>query len=129
MSRSQYEDLERQTLDDEPDNVEATPANKPAKPERLKRLPVAFGRVPIAWLSDGPWPSPFDAQGRLLIYLLYRSRWGQRGVKLTNAVAAELGMTPRTKQRCLLRLEQAGRVRVERTDHGAPVAWAIVLVG
>lgn len=123
MSRNRYEDLERAVvLEDEPDE----PVDRARKPERLKRLPVAFGRVPIAWLSE---PSPFDAKSRLLIYLLYRSRWGQRGIKLTSAVVAELGITSRTKQRCLSRLEQEGRVRIERTGRDAPTAWPIVLVG
>jgi len=58
--------------------------------------------------------------------VLYRSHWGQRGVALTNAVAAEIEVPERTKRDLLDRLERKGWVRVERHSGRAPVVWPLV---
>jgi hypothetical protein len=64
----------------------------------------------------------------LFFYLLYRSHWGQKGVAVTDTVAAEVGVEPRQKRRLLLQLEREGWARLEReTPLSAPVAWPIVL--
>lgn len=125
MSRNQYDDLERQTLDPDDDEAEQ---EKPAPRKRVSRLPSLpgpFVRVPIGWLK--PAPDKFDPADRLFLLVLYKSYWGQIGVKLTSAVAAEIGMSTRAKNRALQMLERKGRVRVERKGRSAAVVWPTVL--
>jgi len=97
---------------------------------RLRPLPGAYVRVPIQWLTRPCREHVFRAEERLFLYVLYRSHWGQHGVKLTNAVAAEIGLSKWTKLRALQKLEQRGWLRAERqTAHSAPTVWPIVLAG
>jgi len=65
----------------------------------------------------------------LFLYLLYRSYWGQRGVVVTNATAAELGISARRKQQIIVQLESTGWVRVQREGRRALVVWPIVTSG
>ena len=131
MSRNRYDDLERQILDE----AEPEPKRRPGRPPgsravRLPHLPGPFIRIPLSWLKpSSPRPAPFTATQRLYLLLLYRSYWGQRGVRLTSEVGLEIGMLPRTRRWALSRLERDGLVRVERGGHSAPVVWPIVLFG
>jgi DNA-binding MarR family transcriptional regulator len=96
--------------------------------ERLRPLPGPHVRVPLQWLTKPGREHAFEPEQRLLLYVLYRSYWGQRGVKLTNAVAGEIGMSRTTKTRVLGRLERKGWIRIERSaPHEAPIVWPIVL--
>jgi len=132
VSRNRYEDLERAAILNPEDESEPE-QKRPAGRKRVGRLPSLNGpfiRIPISWLNpSSPRAAPFTATQRLYLLLLYRSYWGQRGVKLTSAVGAEIGMPARTRQWCLVRLERDGLVRIERSGRGAPVAWPIVLFG
>ena len=95
---------------------------------RLPALPGPHVRVPIQWITKP------DRRGyvcppetRLFLYLLYRSYWGQQGVALTSAVAAEIGLSRWGGYRALDRLERSGWVRVERHPGRALVVWPITL--
>lgn len=106
-----------------------TPAQdeKPARTRRLRPLPEAYVRVPVQWLTNPRRGHVFAPEARLFLYVLYRSHWGQHGVKLTAAVAAEAEMPDKTKRDALRRLERKGWVRVERQERlDAPVVWPII---
>jgi hypothetical protein len=97
---------------------------------RLKRSPSLFVRVPIQWLTKPDLPYPFRPSERLFLYLLFKSRWGAHGVKLTNDVASEVGVSPRVKQKCIKRWERQGWVRIEREGgQRSPVVWPLVMSG
>ena len=109
------------------------PPQPPAKPRtaRLRRLPVWFVRVPVSWF-DGSDPRPFPfvgERGRLFLFLLHLSRWGQRPVTLTSAVAAPIGQSRQTRSRYLRQLEAEGWVHVVRDGHKTAVVRPIVLAG
>jgi hypothetical protein len=117
-------ELEKSILDDEP----APPAQPKRRNRagRLPHLPTHFIRVPVPWLTRS---GLFEPGQRLFLLLLYKSHWGQKGVRLTNALAAEVGISSRTKARALQRLLQAGLVRVEQHGRQAPTVWPKVLLG
>jgi DNA-binding MarR family transcriptional regulator len=94
----------------------------------LQPLPEAYVRVPLQWLTDPSKGHVFEPEARLFLLVLYRSHWGQKGVQLTDAVAAEVGVAGSTKRQALNRLERKGWVRVERHERlEAPVVWPIIV--
>jgi len=103
---------------------------KPNKAPRLTRLPNRFVRVPVQWLTNPGRLPLFEPRQKLFLYLLYRSRWGTQGVKLTAAAVAELGLASRTRRQVIADLERDGWVRVERDGpNTAPTVWPIVSAG
>jgi hypothetical protein len=99
---------------------------------RLQALPGPYVRVPMQWILKPHRESPFAtrAEAELFLLVLYRSHWGQRGVKLTDAVAAEVRVSGTTRKQVLRRLEHKGWIRVERHPRQeAPVVWPIVIAG
>jgi hypothetical protein len=99
---------------------------------RLQPLPGAYVRVPMQWILKPHRESPFAtrAEAELFLLVLYRSYWGQRSVKLTDAVAAEVRVFGTTRKDVLRRLEHKGWIRVERSPrHEAPTVWPIVIAG
>lgn len=113
-----------------PEALMAQPSPKPTAP-RLRRLPVWFVRIPVSWFNGSdPRPYPFEGErGRLFLFLLHLSRWGQRPVTLTSAVTAQLGQSRWDRSRHLKRLEADGWVHVVREGHKAMVVRPIVLAG
>jgi hypothetical protein len=73
------------------------------------------------------WRPVFEPVARLFLYVLYRSHWGQRGVALTSAFIAEIGLSRWAASRALARLERKKVVRVDRRPGQAVVAWPKVL--
>ena len=114
------------------DDPLAEPATRSAvrhRPQPLKRLPTHFARVPLLWFTKPPRKHLFGPRQRLFLLLVYRSHFGQRGVRLTNALAAEIGISRRSKHKCLQRLEDDGWIRVERDGQQVPTVWPIVISG
>jgi hypothetical protein len=111
--------------DDEPPNRPRRAGRR--RVERLRPLPGPYVRVPVQWLVKPHFVSSFNAEGRLHLYLLYRSHWGQREVRVTEVLAAEIGLLRRTCQDALAQLERKGWVRVERHKGRAPVVLPVVL--
>jgi hypothetical protein len=106
--------------------VAAMEKARPKKPVRLKRLPSLFVRVPMTWLTTSARP----CAERLFLYLVFKSHWGQRSVKLTSAMVAEIGVSDRLRQRCIHRWEVEGWVRVERSgSRAAPSIRPLVIAG
>jgi hypothetical protein len=91
---------------------DATPPNRrkrhASRAGRLGPLPGPYVRVPIEWLPR------FGVRARLLLYLLYRSHWGQRDVALTKRALAEIGAPRSTLYSALGALEREGQIAVER---------------
>jgi hypothetical protein len=98
---------------------------KPAKARtaRLHRTSIPFVRVPVHWIADDRL---FNARSRVLLLLLHESRWGQRKVELTSALAWKAGVGRRDKTRCVSYLEKAGLIRVERVGRAAFVITVVV---
>lgn len=85
-------------------------------------------RFPMQWLLKPVKKHVLGTEARLFLLVLYRSHWGQRGVKLTDAVAAEVGVASSTKRVAVSQLERKGWIRVERhPGFEAPVVWPIVV--
>lgn len=67
---------------------------------------------------------------QLLIYEHWRNghlRKGGRPIKLTSALAAEVGVISRqTKRRALVELEQLGLIKVERRLHKSPLITVLI---
>jgi hypothetical protein len=87
-----------------------------------------FAAVPLDWLSDRRWDEVFPTRLRLYLYLVIKSRRGQKPVRLTNAMAAEIGLTKQSKMRTLRWLEARGFLRVVSRGSRTPlidilVAW------
>ena len=136
MARNQYDELEHATVldEDEDEQVQAHPTDtKRAErrgAERMRPLPIRFVRVPVSWFTDDPRPYAFVGQrGRLLFLLLHLSRWGQRPVTLTSAVAEQIGLSRSEKWRHLARLEADGWVRVVRDGQKAVTVHPVIIAG
>lgn len=103
---------------------------RPPQTRRLQRMPVQFVRVPIQWITQRRrgeyW---FPPAVRLHLYLLHHSRWGQRGVAVTDAFLAEIEVARKTAYSALVRWEETGQIRIERRPGHALVVWPSVLAG
>jgi hypothetical protein len=107
---------------------------RPGRPRSVKplgELSGLFVRVPVQWLADpGPLSQASWPEVRLFLYALFRSQWGQRGVKVTNEFAAEVGIPGSTKRWALARLERKGLIRIERhARRETPIIWPIIPAG
>jgi hypothetical protein len=132
MSPEEAAELERNCLLDPEPLDPATPApaarGMPRRAQRLQPLPGPYVRVPLQWIlkPHKPWPS---RQGcRLLLLLLYKSHWGQKPVRVTNALAAETGIPERTKEHCIHQLAKAGWLRIDQREEPSHTMVVTVLV-
>ena len=96
----------------EPETEEKAPAQK-QQSERVRRSSGLYVKVEMQLLKPRKGLHWFRSRERLLIYILFRSKLGQRGVRMTAAVSAELDMPDRTRQRCVQELVKLGAVRIE----------------
>src|SRR5262249_33456282 len=80
------------------------------------------GPIPLAWLAAA---AKLPGKAPLAVALAIRFEAGRRGhdraVKLTNPLAAQLGVSPKSKYPALNALPQAGLVAVRREPKKAPV--------
>jgi hypothetical protein len=120
MPQNNQDSLDHDDIFLDPDDDEGLPNNQPAKAGgqtgRLGRAKVPFVRVSLPWILD---QSLFSAKARLFLLLLHESRWGQRRVHLTGAMAARVGLSKRTKNNNVRQLECEGWVLVERSGKAA----------
>jgi hypothetical protein len=94
-------------------------------PTRLPRHQGLWASVPLAELIDRRNDGIYSARARLLLYLTVKSRRGQRPVRLTNEMAAEIGLDRPLKCKTLRYLESQGRVTVVQVGQQAP--WVTLL--
>jgi hypothetical protein len=124
------DDLAAALLIPEPPEAQLPPQPSPQRPraERmLCRLPAPFVRVPVFWFTTDPRPCPFGQRERLFLLLLHLSRWGQRPVTLTSAVAKEIGLSRQRRLQILKQLEAEGWIRVTRNGRRALVVCPIIV--
>jgi hypothetical protein len=126
----QHDDLAAELLIEAPPETLMPPQSQhhPKQP-RLRRLTEPFVQVPLSWFTTDPRPCPFGQRERLLLLLLHLSRWGQRPVTLTSAVAQQIGLSRKERRRHLAQLEADGWVRVTRNGHKALVVCPIIIAG
>jgi hypothetical protein len=118
MRHNEYDELAaRAMLDAEPEEkaLVKPPVEMAGK---LRRITVPFVRVPLAWIADERFR--LEPRSRVLLWLLHRSRWGQRKVEFTAADAEKLGMSRWTKNRQIRQLEATGTIRAERLGRRSP---------
>jgi hypothetical protein len=135
QNRDDLAKLEKELLTDDdvmPPNTarKTTPPKarktKPPKARLLGRLSVYFVRVPVEWLKQAPaYGVVFPPRTALFLYVWFRSHEGRRGVKVTDAETAELGISARRKRQVISELEAAGLVRVERQKGRTMTVWPI----
>jgi hypothetical protein len=98
----------------------------PRKPlQRKRRHACRFGSITEEDLADRRFDEVFSATTRLFIHLQIKSHWGRHDVKLSNDVAAGIGITRQRKQECLRQLERCGLVAVERDGQKVPVVTLV----
>jgi hypothetical protein len=90
---------------------------KPVKRTKWRRLWV---RVPWSWV--GGLTRARRVSTPLLALLLCYEHWrnGGRQIVLSNVIAKEVRLSPRSKTRALAELENLGLVKVERRRRRAP---------
>jgi len=91
-----------------------------AKPAPLPRSKKPFCKITLSSLQDRRFDVLFTPAGRLYYRLEIETRRGARPVRLTNGLAAEIGIVRQHKARYLRELEGLGLVSVAERD-GAKV--------
>jgi hypothetical protein len=102
-------------------NVHGARAKTRSRPQRLPRSAGLFAAVPLERLKDRAWDSVYPARTRLHLFLKILSRRGERPVRLTNELAAAIGLTRQSKDRILDDLESLGLVSVAGNGQEVPV--------
>jgi hypothetical protein len=69
------------------------------KSHRMKRSGVLFARTTLPWLTDPRLDAVYPPRTRLWLYLLIKTREGRKPVRLTNKMAAEIGLDRHAKDR------------------------------
>jgi hypothetical protein len=135
MPRNEYDELERAAVleaDEDKQEPSCSADGKHLKrsaAERLHRLPTAFVRVPVSWFTTDPRACPFGQRERLFLLLLHLSRWGQRPVTLTSAVAKPIGLSRQHRLQVLNQLEADGWVQITHHGRRTLVVCPITIVG
>jgi hypothetical protein len=80
------------------------------------------------WMQRAHEPRPSSPEDRLFYYLLHKSHWGQKEVRVTNELAAEIHVSARTKQRSLAKLARSGWVRIVRREEPSHIYVIVPLV-
>jgi hypothetical protein len=96
------------------------PAKVPRKPDKPKRWRRHFVHVPWEWRKRLR-PAKRVCTYQLALLLLYEHwRNGGHPIVLSNALAADVELLPRSKWNALAELEQLELVRVKRCSHKSP---------
>ena len=97
----------------------------PGKPtpvaRRMQRSSVPFARSLLPWLTDRRWDAIYPPRTRLWLLLLIKSKEGRDSVRLTNSMAAEIGLDRHAKARALAQLKRVGLISVTQTGHKVPI--------
>jgi hypothetical protein len=92
---------------------------------RKKKWERKFISFPWSWLEH--LRASRGATYRVALLLVYEHwRTGGRVIKLTNIMAAEVGVSPDAKIRAVDDLEQAGLVKAERRPNKSPLITVLV---
>ena len=96
-------------------NVKLAPVK--ARPEKHTRRRRHFAQVELAWLSNPDRQGAVAPWVRLYLLLQYATKRGERTVRLTTEMMAEIGISRQNKPRYLRQLEARGLVKVVRDGH------------
>jgi hypothetical protein len=112
----QYEEA---FLPDDNDPLDVVPKKRNLQQKRLARAKKAFIRTPVAWARD---EILFNSCTRLWFLLERVSQEGRYDgeIPVTTKFAALANVSRRTKNRCVLRIEAAGKIEVDWSDQAAP---------
>jgi DNA-binding MarR family transcriptional regulator len=114
------------TLRIDPTDPAYVPRASGAAKTRKKKWERKFIHFPWSWL-DRLKLTRLRATWALALLLIYEHwRTGGRAIKLTNAMAAEVGVSPDTKGPALDELEKAGLIEVERHCRKSPLVTLMV---
>jgi hypothetical protein len=91
----------------------------------MPRSRERFARTPLGWLTDRHRDAIFPPRTRLWLYLLIKTREGRKPVRLTNLLAAEIGLDRHAKARALAQLRRAGLVSITQQGFEAPVVTVL----
>jgi hypothetical protein len=111
-------------LDPERFRLKVAPSGKS---HRMKRSGVLFARTPLPWLTDRRLDTVYPPRTRLWLYLLIKTREGCKSVRLTNEMAAEIGLDRHAKARALARLKKAGLVSVMHLGNEVPLITSVAM--
>jgi hypothetical protein len=111
--------MERHVLDP----AEYDKAFEPKRRARIPRSKEAFAKVELSVLMDSRQHDLFAPKIRLYLFLQIKTLDGRKPVRLTNAIAADLGLSRQHKIRCLRQLEAVSAVRVEWDEQRVPLVW------
>jgi hypothetical protein len=119
------EDISSLWIDTESDPLAADPpAKKPDAAKKALPLPYngsrLFNPVYLDQLTDRRWDVFYPSILRLYHYLKIKSRRGTRTVRLTNEMAAEIGISRSHKSERLKELEALGLIEVTRNGLKTP---------
>ena len=109
----------------DPERFRLGPGESNPVARRMQRSSVLFARSPRTWLTDRRWDAVYPPRTRLWLLLLIKSKEGRKSVRLTNEMAAEIGLDRHAKARALARLKKAGLVSVPPTGHEVPVVTVL----
>ena len=108
------------------DPADPTLVPQKADKTRKKKWERQYILFPWSWL-DALKATGRGATWRLALFILYEHwRNGGRKIKLTNIMAAEVGVSSDAKGRALEDLEQAGLIEVERRPDKSPLITLLV---
>jgi DNA-binding transcriptional ArsR family regulator len=112
--------IDIETLRIDPTDPAYVPRASGAAKTRKKKWERQYILFPWSWL-DRLKTTGRGATWRLALFLVYEHwRTGGRTIKLTNIMAAEVGVSPDAKGRAIDDLEQAGLIEVERRPKRSP---------
>jgi len=109
----------------DPFDVEALlvdPEQVPRKPGRPKRWRRHYVQFPFDWIKPLLQEAEHGASAYALALLLAYEHWHQGGrpVTLSNTLAVEVGLLPRSKWNALAELERLQFIRVDRRAGRSP---------
>ncbi len=104
------------------DEVPVVKPGKTSESRKARRLRNTglYAPVPLTSLMDRAWDAVYHPRTRLFLYLWVRSHQGQQSVKLTNAMAAEIGLDKQQKWRYLRQLKDTRRIAITQDGNNAP---------
>lgn len=111
------------------DNDKPTSEEQPAKSSRKpKSKPKRrrFAQIPLEWLNDPYFRRRISPEIRLYLAVQYATKRGARAVRLTNGMAATVGLSRQHKAHYLRKLEAQGLIQITHRGNRNP---EILLIG
>src|SRR5215813_13171215 len=109
-------------LDPEPDEERGEDAHRsPARRKRRKAEDDLFSPTPLWWLHDKRFHKFINARSRVYHRLWFETYEGTEPARVTNVLAAELGLPKQNKMRELRWFEREGFLVMELDGNRTPI--------